>query len=239
MSRHKFEISVAIDKEQVNSTIGQYGMAGNGPNTPNLPISLEVRADSGTSGLELDVGSVALVQYGPATQFGRGKALTRQASISQVGDFEPMFAFRVEPGREDVNVQTLVTELLDYGTTDLFEVFFQSFAASKVGFSGNDSWGTPPEWSATNNVMEFRNDPNSIPASDGTTSSTVADIGGFQLGHGVTKGGKSNDPRTQAPEGEVSKANLTEDRIGVVCGKVVSGGSTGEATVYHSFDQKW
>lgn len=238
VSRHKWEISVAIQGEQVNSQIGRHGMAGNGPNTPNLPVRFEVRADE-AEGLTLDAGSMGMVVYGPSPDFSRGKELTRQYSIGQTGDFEPLAAFRADPDRSTINFHSVRCQILEFTGSGLIESFVQSFSVDKVGFADTDSWGVPPEWSETNNMMEYRNDPNSIPDNTGAPSATVSDPGGFQLDYFAFKAGQGNDPNTALSGVSEEKKNVTEDRIAVVMGRVEDGGSTGDVMVYTKWAQDW
>ena len=238
-TRQQWDISVVTGEEQVNSTIGKVGMAGNGPTTPNLPIMYEVRADSSTSDLILEAGSVSLAQYGRPSNFVRVKEHTIQQGLSVSGDFEPLYAFRKDPSRQDVEAEIVRTQILDYGTGDLFEVVVQAFRSSKVSFDGTGSWDVPPEWSGKNNILETRSDVDQIADQGGTLSATPSNPGGYQLGYHSTIGGLGNDTGQGASESKEEKAFLHEDDVAVVLGKVVSSGTASDATIYTKWSQGW
>ena len=237
-TRHQWDISLVRRERQLNREVGTVGMAGEGPTTPNLPIMYEVRADSSTSDLVLKAGSVSLVQYGRPPNFVRVKEHTFQSSLSVAGDFEPLYAIRKAPSYRDVEAEIVRTQILKYGTSELFEVAVQAFRSSKVSFDGTDSWGVPPEWSEENNILETRSDVDQIADQDGNLTATPSNPGGYQLGYHSSIGDLGSD-KGQPSESQTEKAFLHEDDVAVVLGRVVSSGAASDATIYTKWSQGW
>jgi len=198
----------------------------------------EVRADSSTSDLVLKAGSVSLAQYGQPSNFVRVKEHTFQGSVSTAGDFEPLYAIRKASSYRDVEAQLLRTQILKYGTDELFEVVVQAFRSSKVSFDGTGSWGVPPEWSSANNILETRSDVDQIAGQDGTLAATPQNPGGYQLGYHSSLGDLGSD-KGQPSESQTEKAFLHEDDVAVVLGRVVSTGSPSDTTIYVKWSQGW
>jgi hypothetical protein len=237
-TRHEWDISLVRRERQVNAEVGTVGMAGEGPTTPNLPIMYEVRADSLTSDLVLKAGSVSLAQYGRPSNIVRVKEHAFQSTLSTAGDFEPLYAIRKAPSYRDVEAQILRTEILKYGTDELFEVAVQAFRSSKVSFDGTGSWGVPPEWSSRNNILETRSDVDQIADQDGNLAVTPSNPGGYQLGYHTSLGDLGSD-KGQPSESQTEKAFLHEDDVAIVLGRVVSSGSPSDATIYTKWSQGW
>ena len=238
-TRHEWDISLVRREEQVNAEVGTVGMAGEGPTTPNLPIMYEVRADASTPDLVLKAGSVSLVQYGRPSNFVRVKEHTFQDSLSVAGDFEPLYAIRKAPSYRDVEAEIMRTQILNYGTGDLFEVVIQAFRSSKVSFDGTGSWSVPPEWSEENNTLETRTDVDQVADQNGSLTATPSNPGGYQLGYHSTIGGLGNDTGQGASESQTEKAFLHEDDVAVILGRVVSSGTPSDATIYTKWSQGW
>jgi len=73
----------------------------------------------------------------------------------------------------------------------------------------------------------------------GVPSATPSNPGGYQLGYHVTVGGLRNDTGQGASESKTEKAFLHEDDVAVVLGRVASGGTTSDATIYTKWSQGW
>jgi hypothetical protein len=236
VSRNKWNVSYALNGYQINREMGRTGNRGqDGPSTPNLPVGFEVRADSGTSDLVLEAGSFAVITYGPPASVNRTKEISLDANIGTTGDWVPLYAFRVDPSRTDINVQVVATHILQWAGSAKVEIQAQSFASQNVTFTGSDSWSTPGNWSPSNNVMQLRTDVDQIVDGSGSSQDTTSDPGGFQLNYDVL-GSQNNFFSEQKSVGSNfrEKANITEDRVVVV---IARGAETGDIETYHQFAQ--
>ncbi len=170
--------------EQINGVLGSVSVddGTRGPRTGNVPIRFEVKADAGTSGLTLELGSVGFFVNGDATGRSRLKRAPFDDDLGTANTYVPVRAFRVDPGRKMTDVQLLSITPLQYTVSDRVKVTVQAMSPDKVTFAGTDSWSVPPEWNAQNNVIETRTDVDGIPGGDGTVAGTQDDPGGFQVG---------------------------------------------------------
>jgi len=180
ITRQVWERSYSQDGEQKNPEIARSDMGGDrGPETGNLNLYYSIEADASTTGLTLNAGSTAQVNLGTTVPFLRQKTQSFDATVDNADTWEPIYAFRVDPDREIVNVQVVnldITAVSDTGAD--VKTMVMAFDQSKTDASG---FATPPEHSATNSVIEEAGSVSTFPDSTGTVGTTADNPGGYQL----------------------------------------------------------
>jgi hypothetical protein len=238
ITRQDWERSYTNNGEQENATITTASADdARGSRTGNLPVHFSVTADASTTGLVLSAGSAAQVNLGRTTPLTRSKAPEPFVdTIGSTGTWVPIRAIRVDPDRNIVNAQTKELSVLRYSSDALVTVAINAAPASKVSFGGSDSWSTPPPLTPSSSILETRSDVDTIVDRDGSTVSTTAEPGPFNLNTAVLtptgdqfQKGSSSDPSSQ-------KRTLPRDDIAVVLAK---SSSTGDVTYTLGDEEDW
>jgi hypothetical protein len=191
--------NVALATTSVQAGDANAGTGGRGPISGNGHIVAEVEADSATSGLELVVGSSSFTTLGGVSASVKAKgAETPTLSVSQTTDWEPLgIAMRVDPNRPNVSVQFREIEI----TAGSGKVMVIACDSSNVLDSGGNELtdsdftttdrpdGRPEEHSHPNSALQVTGTGvvAEIPGADGTTGTTQANAGGYQLAFDTTR----------------------------------------------------
>jgi hypothetical protein len=238
-------VETFIEKEdgetsQRNPEIGTVGVEdGKGPERGNQSIHASVKTgSSGAGSLELEIGSIGVRTLGQVTGILRTKTFDYELSYSgTTGEFEPLLAVRVDPDRPEVNTQFSVLEPLEFSASDDLVLIAQIFDKTNVLDSGGNElvdgdFSTPNELSATNSVIETSGAVEQVVDSTGTTQTSMANPGGYQVAYGsLTASGSggagstgvSSRARTQkraVPNGDIAVIMARSDSTGTINGDV-------------------
>lgn len=203
---------------QINGEITKTSNDGErGPETGNLNLWYEIQADSSTSGLELNVGSMGLVELGDTTTINRDKPQFEDISVSGSADtWEPIYAIRIDPNDSNVNAQLVELEVLNYGANDDIEMVVTSVDPSKTDISSSD-WSDPDYHHATNSAIQSTTSVSQVPDTNGTQKDLGSSdkFGGFTLGSAVelSGGNRNGSSATQNDARIEKKAVLDSDHI--------------------------
>jgi len=167
--------------EQINDELKKTSNDGDrGPKTGNLNLWQEVQADSGTSNLQMNVGSMGSIVLGEPTVLTRDKPQLVQETVSgTAGAWEPIYAIRVDPDNSDVNARLTSLQILDYGANDDIELVVVSVDASKTDASG---WSEPGYHHSDNSALQSTTSISEVP----NTSGTQTDLGASEKFGGHT-----------------------------------------------------
>ena len=236
VGRQMWRQSYTKKGDQKNDLIGKTSVDGQrGPQTGNLPLRYEVTAGSGTSNLIFNAGSVGYVILGSPSAIKRIKGIDQTVTTTTADVWEPIAAFRIDPNRKIVSTQITDLEALGYTGSGDVKLIAQSFNKENVGL-GTDGWKYHPQITKANNVIQYRNDVTSIVDDTGTSSATVSDPGGYQLGRSILIG-TGGGTKTAKNNGNVNiKRELHEDSICVILSYVTA---TGDITYEITFEQDW
>lgn len=242
ITRNLWERSYPEDGEQVNKEIGT-GSAkdSEGPITGNLPLRYEIRADANTTGLTLDAGSCAQVNLGKTTQFNRSKKFFATDSITVTGSWEPLRAIRIDPGRDNVNVQLSEVTVGKYSANDDVELLMMAGDPSNVlDGAGNElvdaDFAYPNGMSEQNNVVEKTTAVEQFPDNTGTPQTSMAVPGGWQLARSELLSASGRSLAGDAAVPVDAKRPLYSRDIGVVLGKSAT---TGDVSYQIQTEQDW
>jgi hypothetical protein len=242
VTRQKWERSYSSNGHQINDVIlNASSDDNNGPTTGNLPVRYEIRADSNTSDLRLDAGSVAQVNLGRTTSLTRNKVDEETVNVDDTNTWIPLFAVRTDPNRNIVNTQFTDLAISEFGGNADIRVSVNSFAAQNVAdVNGNQltdsDFSTPPLFNDTNNVLEVSEAVDQVVDSTGTLQSAMANPGGFQIGFDALNTGGGNTVTDNAPGPVASKRPLYPQDIAVV---LANAGGTGDVTFQFRTEQDW
>jgi hypothetical protein len=242
ITRQNWERSYSSDGHQINDTVLNVSSDdNNGPQTGNLPVRFEIRADAATTDLQLDAGSVAQVNLGQTVPLTRDKKTFDTVDVDTADTWQPTIAYRVDPDREIVNVQVEDFTIRELGTGDDAFALLQSFAPENVADANGDplqdaNFDTPNEQTGANSVLEFNPNVDQVVDSTGTLQTTMADPGGIQLqASALYVNGGQNETGEVGPGAKV-KRQLTDRDYGVV---MVKSGSTGPISYDLQTEQDW
>lgn len=238
VTRQDWERSYTNDGDQENETIATVSADdARGSRTGNLPVHFSVTADASTSDLVLSAGSAAQVNLGRTTPITRIKPPEPFTdNIGSTGTWVPLRAFRVDPDRRIVNFQLKDLKVLSYSSDALVTVAISSLPASKVAFSGGDSWGTPAPLTPTSSVLETRTDIDTIVDRSGASVSTTTEPGPFCLSTASLTPTDQQFQKGSSSDTSDEKRNIPRDDIAVAMGKA---GSTGDVTYANDWEEDW
>lgn len=194
--------------DQQNNDLGKVAPPdGKGPQTANKPIEASVKAVNGAPNLTLEVGSFGLRTLGDVTAVKRHKTHTWSGTTgTTANEWTPVQAIRVDSDRKIVNVQISNTDVTEVSssTADV-EALVIAVDPSNTDASG---FATPNTHSSTGSVVEITDTVTTAPDSTGTTATSVANPGGYQLGFGSRLSSGSGGNVTVSSGSETPKRNL-------------------------------
>lgn len=232
------------DGEQVNERIGALSKDdGKGPESGNQHVSFAVRADSTTTDLELDTGSIGVNILGQATPVLRSKAaVLREIPHSGSGDYEALFAMRVDPNRKNVVVNITNIEITELSQSADAEILAIACDPDNVKDSDGNAlvdsdFNVPDEHSAKNSVLEVTEAVDQFPDSTGTVVTSTADPGGYQVGFAYTAtGGTGVNAQASKQSNVIRKRQIKENDYIVVLGRT---GTTVDFSTLFVTEQDW
>lgn len=188
-----------------------------GPETGNLNLWYEIVADSGTSGLELDVGSMGAITLGAPVALTRSKPVLVETTVSGTNDaWEPIYALRLDPNDGAVNAQFKTLDVLNYTNNATIELVMTSVSPSKTDIADGD-WGEPEYHHATDTALQSTTSVSQVPNTSGTQTDlgTSEKFGGFTLASAVDiDGGNSSGSSAAVSDArQEKKAILASDHI--------------------------
>jgi len=219
------ESFVAVDGEQLNPVLSELGVdddvpgVDKGPETGNKQVEFSVTSDGAGSGIQLNVGSIALINNGNTDPINRIKSSRLDVTYGAGGDdWLPVAAIREDDPGEVINTQLQQLSIANKNdnTADL------QVLALAVNQNNTDATGfeTPPEHNQFNSVIEETTnvtthpDPTqSYPVNVVTTSNALANPGGWQVGYAssYSSGTGTNTQRTVSSQ--VNPRNFYPDDI--------------------------
>lgn len=239
VTRQRWSRSYAEAGDQVNEELACTGDHSRlGPNVGNLPLRFEVTAGPGTTDLELEAGSIALVTYGDSGERVRQKTHSFVYDIQTTGAWIPVHAFRIDPNREIVDVQLTDTDVVTFSGSGSIRVMPIAVTPSKTDAT---SWRAPTEHSKTNSVIQqagVRDAPavSTLPDATGTPVASATDTGGYQLGYGSWYS-TGTGSKTTVSSGSVTRKRTVSARDVVVF--AANATTTGQVTVEVITEQDW
>ena len=238
VTRQQWEQSYSEDGLQRNKTIARVSNDDSrGPKKGNQPLRYEVQADAGTTGLELEAGSTALITKGSGGDNFRGKTKAYTDTLETTDAWVPLRAYREDPSKDVINNQLLSFSILGFGGQNKVEGTILAFDETSVTFTGTDSWDAAPIWNDANNSMQVRSDVDQFADSTGTLVSTVDDPGGHQIGYSVLAPATGNKLDKGASETGIGvKRNLPNGDVAVL---LANSTDTGDLTHGESWEQDW
>jgi len=238
------------EKTQQNPTVGTVGVEnGKGPELGNQRIHASVKTGSSSAGsLEFELGSIGIRTFGQVTGILRTKTFDFELDYTgTTGEFEPLFAIRVDPDRPEVSTQLAVLEPLEFSADDDVVVIVQVFDKDNVldgsGSALDDGdYGTPSVLSETNSVIQTSSAVEEVVDQTGTSQTSMTDPGGYQVGYGsiTTSGTDSGGPPGSGVR--VSSRARTQKRLipnGDVAVVMARSGTTGTINGDIQFEQDW
>jgi hypothetical protein len=231
--------------QQVNDVLGTVGETdGKGPIEGNHALHASVKAGNGAGGVELEVGSIGIRTLGDVTNILRTKTIDFSLDYSgTTGEYEPLFAVRVDPDRDNVNAQFNFLEALEHSASDdvtlIANVFDSGNVLDGVGDALTDAdFSSPEELNPTNSVIETSTAVEQVPDQTGTAQTSMPDPGGYQVAFGVlTASGSGGAGSTRS-----SSTSREQKRIipnGDVAVVMARSPSTGTITADLQFEQDW
>ena len=242
ITRQRWERSYTNNGDQENTLIGKFSADGSkGPETGNLPAHFSVTASGTTSGLVLEAGSFAQVNLGTTTPQTRTKTAEFETTISTTGSWVPVHAFRVDPDRQIVNVQLSNTDVVEFSGSGDVRVMPVACSVDNLADGGGNTladsdFGTPPEHSATNSVIESTDAVAEFPDATGTVGTSASNPGGYQLGFGSWHSTGTGSKRTTQSGSATRKRGLPRDDV---CVFLANADTTGDVTVEYITEQDW
>jgi hypothetical protein len=244
ITRQEWERSYSENGRQRNILIGGPGQSSDdarGPETGNLPIRLEITADSGTSDLELLAGSAAQVNLGTTVPISREKTAEFTANIGTTDTWVPLYAIRVDPNRQIVNTQLVDTDVVEFSADADVRVMPIAASPSNVadgtGSALTDGdFSTPAEHTAANSVVEATSAVGEFPDSTGAVVTSAGAPGGYQLGF-ASAHTSGTGSKTQVESGAgTQKRGIRRDDYCVFLGYA---DATGDVSVEYITEQDW
>lgn len=182
--------------------------ANRGPETGNLNLWYEIQADSGTSGLELEVGSMGMIVRGNPTSLNRDKQQFKQVTVTgSTNTWEPIYAIRIDPDNDQVNCQFRELDILDYAANDDLELVVSGFDPSKTDISESD-WSVPDYHHSFNSVMQETTNVSQVADNSGTQKDLTSSdkFGGYTIASGADiDGGNTEGSAADQNQGRVEK----------------------------------
>lgn len=229
------------DGEQFNDELVKTSVDGTrGPETGNLPLRLEVTAGSGTSGLELDAGSIAFNTLGDTTALSRDKPQRIEVTLDDTNDvWLPIYALRTDPDDDNVNVNFTSLDLVSYGNNTDLELVAASVSPEKTDASGSN-FSVPKYHHKQNSALQDTTSISEVPASGGTQKvlGSADKFGGYAIaaaqiesgGNTIATDGTRNDSVRE------KKSILKSDHV-VFLARTSNGGAT--LRFVWDADQNW
>jgi len=180
---YRFKQIYTDDKDrQQNERIGQIAVEGDRPSrSPNGRITVEVETE-GESDLEVEVGSSGFVVQGGAgvTPTVRQKStVVDDVSHSGSGEYEPLFAFRVNPDNNLVTMQVERVLPTDFDTSLVLNIIAVEPDLTDVDPA---DFETAPEQSAQASAFQLTTEITEFPDNDGNQVTSAVAPGGYQIG---------------------------------------------------------
>lgn len=167
--------------EQYNKRVGRISVDNEKSTlSGNHRFVFAVKADSSTSDLELDCGSVGVIFKGNVDPIVRAKAFPFTSSHSGSGEWEVVGAMRVDPDRPEISTQVAGLSVMEISEDADVVVMAMSFDSSNTDAS---DYEVPAELNGVNSVIQFTQNVSEFVDVDGDTVTSAADPGGFQLGY--------------------------------------------------------
>jgi len=242
ITRQEWERSFPDDTGQNNKHILTTSAPDSrGSKTGNLPIHFEVTADANTSDLILEAGSAAQVNLGNTTPLLRTKQQTVTQNVDATDTYVPIFALRVDPDRNIINSQLVDVAIGEFAGNADIELSVHAFDPSNVlDTDGNEltdsDFSTPAEFMRQNNAVEVSGAVEQVADSSGTTQTSMADPGGFQIGYDLLTTASGNDVTSEVNTSVLAKRPLYDRDIAVV---LANAGATGDVTFLLRHEQDW
>jgi len=203
------------DRQQ-NDRIGQIAIEGDRPSrSPNGRITTEVETE-GASDLEVEVGSSGFIVQGGAgvTPTVRQKStIVDDVSHTGDGEYEPLFAFRVDP---DNNLVTMQVERLlptDFDTPLVLNVVAAEPDLTDVNPA---DFETAPEQSPQASAFQLTTNITEFPDNDGNQVTSAVAPGGYQIGFATSSVEGQGAGRREGAIGVERSRDLHDTDYGVV-----------------------
>ena len=210
---YEFNQSYTEDGEQINETVGVVSVEGDRPSrSPNGRITTEVETGA-SDDLEVEVGSAGFViQGGQVTPRARQKSTVVEGlSHSGSGEYEPAFAFRVDPDNNLVTMQ--LTRVIP---TDFDEDLEVNVIAAEPDLTDATGWETAPEQDSSASAMQVTEDITEFPDNDGDQVTSAAAPGGYQIGFATSNVEGQGAGRREAGIGIERQREIHDTDIAVV-----------------------
>ena len=172
------------DGDQINSEVARTSIdGGRGERIGNGRITVEVKTDSTTENLEVDVGSCGYVILGDVDSITRTKTTGHFGlNHSGSGEWEALLAIRIQDGKEQVNTNITNMQILDVdGDSELIAVSVDPDLTDASGFDPS------PEFDDDSTSTENTTNVNEFPDGDGVvqegTPASTTNPGGYQIGY--------------------------------------------------------
>lgn len=238
VGRYLFRITYTDDTasagdKQKNEVVGELVVDGDFVNGDgNYHVFQQL--DAATSGQALRVGSFGYNILGSVEETTRTKG-TRITDLSYggSGNYEALFAARVDPNRGNVYAQLQNLSVFPAGGSG--EMLAIVVPASETDATGFD---TPPQHSPTNSVIEQTTNVTSFPNQSGTIVSAAANPNGYQIGFApFESSGTGTNQRSQTSGNIENKRPLYEDDVAIFLYKAdTATARTVNATYYFEQD---
>lgn len=208
VGNRKVRESYTVEGRQINPTQNRSSVdGGKGPISGNHRLVFGVQAGPNTDNLELLTGSSDCIIKGNARAIIRDKAgaLTAQYDNLTANNFEAIAALRVDPERDNTNVQLTGLNVVETGVATDVQLLAISAEPSRTDATAFD---TPIEHSSVNSVLEVTTNVNEFPDDTGVQTTDASNPGGYQLGYAsqYASGLGSNERISQT--GRVRKRNV-------------------------------
>jgi len=179
-----------VQQQNILGRTAPNGQRLDGPENPQLPLRFTVHRGSSTPDLNMNAGSGNILVAGDVNIIERAKTHAFDVSVSQLGDWEPVAAIRLEPEADFVRSDIQTVDLAETDRDTDYYVTAQQHSPEKVETltgealsNASDSvWTTPEEMSDTNSVIEFTSNISAAANVNGTVVGSTSDSGGFQVG---------------------------------------------------------
>jgi len=227
-----------FETSQVNDEVGSTEVTGDKATiTGNHRVTFAVEADSSTTGLELDCGSIGVQVLGNASPLVRAKSYTASGSHSGSGEWEPVHAFRVDPSRDRVNTQLTSMQAMKVSADTDVRLMAMAFDPSKTDLVDGD-FSTPPEHNSDNSVVEVADDADvtQFPDASGTLVGSTLNPGGYQLGYASRYVAGTGTNQRRSESARVRKRNIYN---GDFCVVLANADSAVDVTFEVETEQDW
>jgi hypothetical protein len=209
---------------------------GRGPVLGNLPLRMEVQASGSTTGLVLNAGSFGASVIGNVTSRERQKGGIVEFSCGGTGDWEPLYAFRLDPERAPISAMFGASKILSFSGGETCEVMVCGHDKSKVlGSNGNpipdSDWGYDNYRSPLTSAVQTAT-PDKAPNDSGTPVRQAGKTGGWQAEYAVISQGGARIVSTNADP----KASIYDRDVYVLWARSLASG-TGE--FFPAITEEW